>query len=194
MRSNFEKPAALRQRKHCPGWIVKIGRDENEFHAVLQQHGFERVQIQADMADAPGVRFNANGQHTHTRSGKYRHCPRICRVLEGYRIARTQKGFAHQIDGLLAATRDQELLAANVQAVRAKEFNEDALQRLVPVRGTELQDVSAITAQYRIAAAPKFFNWKKLFGGPSCYKRNRIGRNIRHQASEIFVGSLVRKN
>src|ERR1700693_198496 len=112
---------------------MEIGRNENELHAVLQQDGFERIQIQAHVANAPRIRFNVNGEHTHPRSSKNRYRAGISRILESYRIARTQESFANQVDGLLAAIGDEELLASNMQSVRTKEFNQDALQRLVAV-------------------------------------------------------------
>ena len=81
-----------------------------------------------------------------------------------------------------------------MQALRAKEFNQDALEGLVAVGSTKLQHVPAFAAQHGIAAAPEFFHGEKFFGGPRGDECNRIGRNFRHQTREVFVGALVGEN
>ena len=85
------------------------------------------------MAGASRIRFHADSEHADARSGENCDGAGIGGIFERNRIARAQKSFADKVDGLLAAIGDQKLLAANLQAFGAKQFDQDALERLVAV-------------------------------------------------------------
>ena len=58
-----------------------------------------------------GVRFDTDRESANARAGKNCDCARICRIFQHDGIARPQKRFAEQVDGLLAAVGDKQLLA-----------------------------------------------------------------------------------
>ena len=163
-RRNFQQAAPFGQRHSSPGRIMKIRGGENKFHAVLHQHRFQSVEVQAHMPGSLRVGLDANRQHSHASAGKNRYSPRIRRVFQHHSVARAQKRLAHQIDGLLAAVGNQQLFAAHHQAFLPEEIQQHALQRLIPIGRTELQYFASFVAQHGVGAASKLFHREKFFG------------------------------
>ena len=193
VRGDFQKSPALGHRQDGAGRIVKIGRDENEFHAVLHQHGFERIDVEADMARARRIGFDAHGERANARAGENCDRARIGGILERDRIARAQKRLADKVDRLLAAVGDQQLLVADVQAFAAKHFDQQPLERFVAVRRAKLQNAAAFVAQHGIATAAEFFDREEFTRRPRNRERDGAWRNIRHQAAQAIFAALVGK-
>ena len=84
------------------------------------------------------VRLHSDGQRPHACARKNRDRAGISRILQRYRIARAQKSLAEQVNGLLAAVRDQELLRRTFNPFAAQHFDQHALQRLIAIGGAEL--------------------------------------------------------
>ena len=64
------------------------------------------------MAGAARIGFDAYGERANASPGKNRNRARIRRILQRHGIAGAQKCFAKEIDGLLAAVGDEQLLVA----------------------------------------------------------------------------------
>ena len=96
-----------------------------------------------------------------------------------------------QVDGLLAAVGDEQLLGLYIQALAAKQADELPLERLVAVRRAELENAPPFAAQHRVRGVAEFFERKRLVGRPRDGKRDGAGRNARHHAAETFFGAIV---
>ena len=98
------------------------------------------------MTLARWIGFDRHGEHAGAGAGKNGNCAGIGGIFQRDGVTGTQKRFADQVDGLLAAVGDQELLGANVLPFAPEPIDKLLAQRLVAVGRAERKNAAAFAA------------------------------------------------
>src|SRR5262249_37321168 len=115
-RSELKNLAARGERHRDAGGILKVWREQNELDAIGGKRGFESFEIDAEQSSGLRSRAHWNTQAANACTVEDSEGAGIGRILEDDGIAWTQEGLTNEVEGLLAAVGDQEVLVADEHA------------------------------------------------------------------------------
>ena len=162
-RGQLQQPLARAHRHGGAGGALEIRRDHDELYAVLNQRGFQRLEIHARPGRVARYRAHVDPQAAHTRGRENGQSAGIRWVLKNHRIAGPQESFGQQIQSLLAARSNQDLVIPCLNVIAFQHLGDYALERGVPVGRAELENARAVVFQRGLDAEAKFLD-RKQFG------------------------------
>ena len=122
-----------------------------------------------------------------------RHRSRIRGVFHNHGIARTHKGFADQIEGLLAAVGNEQIFILGCNTVAVQHLEQCRFQRRIAIRRTKIQHLRPFAAKHGVHASLEFFDRKELLCRAGHHKRKCIFRNIGSETAEDFFAAFIGK-
>ena len=120
-----------------PVGFWKLGVSTTRRGRSFSTHAGEGVDVHALLADGNAGHARASAQKYVAQSG-------IDRVFEQHRLAVRRQHALHQIEGLLAAAGDQDVVVGPGDATLAGFFEKIPAQRTVAAGGSELKNLRGL--------------------------------------------------
>ena len=112
------------------------------------------------------------------------HRPRVGGLLDGHEVARIQQRARHQIEALLGAVHDQDLLGAHLEAEAEQVTGQVLAERRVAARGVVLQELPPFVADHAVEHAPERVGGEEARVGHPAGE----GDDARHGSRHLAVG------
>ncbi len=140
-----QQPPALLEADQEARWILEVGHDIQRFHPAAVQTqplvgGFERVELDA-------VRLLRHADHLGLDVSKRRDRARVGWQLDEHHVARIEQHARDEIESLLRAGRDEQLLESDANLAAFEDGRDFLEQRTVSPGRSVLQNTAVLPTE-----------------------------------------------
>ena len=181
----LEHLAPGRQRQGCARGVLEIRGHHQEARPLALQHALQLRDIQPFRAHRNAHKLSAN-------SGQQVLQARVDGVLDRYRVAGPQHHAADEVERLLTAIGDDQIVAGTRQVLAARLFHEVAAQGLETRGRAQLQDAGQVLPrQHRRATGAEFIQRKQRARRPRHLEADDFAAEPRGRPARMSRGRHI---